>query len=38
MKTILNKFKKNMRKREGNYHVIQKCDPPDPVLWESGNG
>ena len=38
MKSILNRFEKNMEKRQENSHVIQKCDPPDPVLWGSGNG
>ena len=38
MKTILNRFEMNMKIREKNSHVIQKCDPPDPVLWGSGSG
>ena len=38
MKTILNRFEKNMKIREENSLVIQKWDPPDPVLWGSGNG
>ena len=38
MKTVMNRFEKNMKKREENSHVIQKCDPPVPLLLGSGNG
>ena len=38
MKTILKRFENNLKTREENCHVIQKCDPPDPILWGSGSG
>ena len=38
LKTILKRFEQNMNNRDKQYHVIQKCDPPVSVVYESGNG
>ena len=38
LKNILKRFEKNINTRDKQYHVIQKCDPPVSVVYESGNG
>ena len=38
MKTVMNRFEKSMKRRKENSHVIQKCDPPVPILLGTGNG
>ena len=38
LKNILNRVEQNMNTRDKQYHVIQKCDPPVSVVYESGNG
>ena len=35
---ILKRFEQNINTRDKQYHVIQKCDPPVSVVYESGNG